>query len=179
MGLDGVELVMECEDEFGISISDADAAATCTPGQLTELVIRLMHRDGTPPHASVCPTAMLFYQLRHRLIEEGVPRSRIRPREQIHEVFQTHRRLWLSRYTLLTHLGVHLKRMKSNVYEDFLTKSLRELIQQSVAASTPFDCSAEELVVWLRVRTIVAEQLGRSVKDVTPDADFVKDLGMC
>ena len=69
--------------------------------------------------------------------------------------------------------------MKSNVYEDFLTKSLRELIQQSVAASTPFDCSAEELVVWLRVRTIVAEQLGRSVKDVTPDADFVKDLGMC
>ena len=38
MGLDTVEIVMRCEETFGISISDADAARIGTPRQLAEYV---------------------------------------------------------------------------------------------------------------------------------------------
>ena len=36
MGLDGVELVMEVEDEFEIAITNEEAEKCETPGQLTE-----------------------------------------------------------------------------------------------------------------------------------------------
>ena len=177
MGLDGVELVMDCEDEFGITISDADATATTTPGQLTSLVIRLMHRDGVHP-AAVCPSAKLFYALRSQLMTEGVPKQLIHPRARLREIFLTHRSIWISRYTLLTHLGVRIKNKKQLLRDDIPTQTLADLIRASTSNSTPFDTNAEELMVWLRVRMIVAEQLGRSIMDVTPDVDFVKDLGM-
>ncbi len=45
MGLDGVELVMECEDAFQIRIADADAAVTETVGQLQSLCIRLVEEQ--------------------------------------------------------------------------------------------------------------------------------------
>jgi acyl carrier protein len=45
MGLDSVELVMECEDEFQIRIADADASATETVGQLQTLCIRLVEEQ--------------------------------------------------------------------------------------------------------------------------------------
>lgn len=49
MGLDGVELVLECEEAFGIKIPDADASATMTVGELQALCMRLIEvARGTP-----------------------------------------------------------------------------------------------------------------------------------
>lgn len=45
MGLDSVELVMECEDEFDIRMSDFDAQQIETVGQLQELCIRLVQEQ--------------------------------------------------------------------------------------------------------------------------------------
>ncbi len=45
MGLDSVELVLATEEEFGISIDDADAARLTTPGELADYVAL---RLGTP-----------------------------------------------------------------------------------------------------------------------------------
>lgn len=45
MGMDSVELVLECEDAFQIRIPDADATVTDTVGQIQELCIRLVEEQ--------------------------------------------------------------------------------------------------------------------------------------
>ncbi len=48
MGMESVELVMECEDEFDIKITDHDAHITTTVGELHALCVRLIeeqHQD--------------------------------------------------------------------------------------------------------------------------------------
>ena len=48
MGLDTVELLLEAEDVFGLSIADEDAAAIETVGQFSRYIHqRLVARDGT------------------------------------------------------------------------------------------------------------------------------------
>ncbi len=231
MGLDGVELVMECEDEFGITISDDDATATTTPGQLTNLIIRLMRCDGVLHPRPTCPSAKLFYELRNAMTNAGIDRSRIKPSHQIGQVLTTPQEVRRSTYVLRTHVGDVTHRTMTDQVFRFLApalviaisvpifyfstislhalliplvcmvlvlifaivlamyssqtselndpnQTLSELIEQSISGVTPFDTNADELMIWLRVRTIVAEQLGASIDDVTPDADFVKDLGM-
>ena len=48
MGLEMVELVMDCEDEFGISIPDKAAGEVRTVGQFFDLVLALTRSDGKP-----------------------------------------------------------------------------------------------------------------------------------
>ena len=48
MGLEMVELVMECEDEFGVSIPDAAAGEIKTVGQFFDLVLALTRSSGKP-----------------------------------------------------------------------------------------------------------------------------------
>ena len=44
MGLDAVEIVMAVEDEFGITISDAEAAECRTPRMIIDLVVSKIQR---------------------------------------------------------------------------------------------------------------------------------------
>lgn len=48
MGLETVELVMDCEDEFGIVIPDEAAGEIRTVGQLFDLVLALTRSNGKP-----------------------------------------------------------------------------------------------------------------------------------
>lgn len=48
MGLEMVELVVDCEAEFGISIPDAAAAGVRTVGQFSDLVVALVRSGGKP-----------------------------------------------------------------------------------------------------------------------------------
>lgn len=76
MGLDGVEIVMEVEERFGISIADDEASKAETVGQLASLVTSKL-----PPADTVaCHTARVFYRLRRDLIGRiGVARADVRP----------------------------------------------------------------------------------------------------
>lgn len=75
MGLDTVELVMEVEDSFGISIDDADAPGISTVGQLFDYVLeRIADRPST------CLTSFAFYRVRRALLNQGACRKQdVRP----------------------------------------------------------------------------------------------------
>jgi acyl carrier protein len=64
MGLDGVEILMEVEETFGIEIDDAAAESMRTPGDLIDAI---MARTATAD-ASVCLTQRAFYLVRKSLL---------------------------------------------------------------------------------------------------------------
>lgn len=76
MGMDGVELVMDIEERFGVSIADEDAAGIRTVGELCDYL-----RDRAKAFlATSCPTATAFYRLRRALIDGlGCARSEVKP----------------------------------------------------------------------------------------------------
>ena len=49
MGLDAVEIVMELEKEFGVSIPDAEASRVVTTADLRDCVLRQLARSGRSP----------------------------------------------------------------------------------------------------------------------------------
>ena len=65
MGLDGVELVMEFEDEFGLQIPDNVAERLLSVHDVTEYVHAELSR--TLPQAEACLTSRSFYRLRREL----------------------------------------------------------------------------------------------------------------
>lgn len=82
MGLDGVELVMEFEDEFGLPISDDDAEQMRTVGDVTEYVHAQLSEER--PQAGSCLTSRSFYRLRRELTRlMSLPRSDITPKTKL------------------------------------------------------------------------------------------------
>jgi acyl carrier protein len=86
MGLDGMELVMEVEDRFGIKVEDWEAERVRTVGDLVLLVRRkLQFREDR------CLTSHVFYRLR-RAVEscgtQGRRDSRVSPGSTIAEVLR-------------------------------------------------------------------------------------------
>ncbi len=104
MGLDGVELVMEVERRFGITIKDGEAQQIRTVGDLARLIDDRM----AGKTRSACPTMEGFLAVR-RLIRQFLtsPDFRLRPSMQIASVVPAHsrRRFWRR---VRTQLGVPL-----------------------------------------------------------------------
>ena len=93
MGLDGIELVMEVEDEFGITIPDSDMEQMRTVGDLVAICFDRIKATTTER----CPSLPCFYSLR-RLMREVLkdPELKIRPRDKIEDFLQVsdRRSLW-------------------------------------------------------------------------------------
>jgi acyl carrier protein len=85
MGLDAIEIIMNCEDAFGISICDADAEKLRTAGDLHALIMRLLRE---PEGGTSCPSSRNFYVLRNKLLGIGMPRRMIRPQLRLAEIVQ-------------------------------------------------------------------------------------------
>jgi acyl carrier protein len=78
-GFDSVELIMDVEDVFGISIPDKDAEKLHTPGELTAYIVQ---RIGAGPDGTGCRCtgASAFYRARLLLIEHfHVDRKTVTP----------------------------------------------------------------------------------------------------
>lgn len=91
MGLDSVELVIRTEDEFSITISDDEAAAAITVGDLYRTVLAKL--DVTPG----CLTSKAFYITRRALVDAlGIPRRSIRPSTKLPPLLpgETRREQW-------------------------------------------------------------------------------------
>lgn len=82
MGMDGVEILVEVEDAFGVALDDRRVADVRTVGDLVDLV------HAVAPRASQerCLSALAFWRLRAALGALGVARSRVRPRTPLGEV---------------------------------------------------------------------------------------------
>lgn len=86
MGLDTVELVMDLEDEFGISIPDEEAERIQTVGQTVDYIVSVLAGRSCPA-LGICPSARQFYALRRGLgTTFGVPREQARPAAEIGEL---------------------------------------------------------------------------------------------
>lgn len=86
MGLDGVELLMEVEETFGIAVTDEEATTARTPRMLIELVLSKLRivRETT------CLSQKAFYLLRRALMDHvGAARRAIRPDTPLHELIDT------------------------------------------------------------------------------------------
>ncbi len=84
MGLDGVELVMEVEDRFDISIPDDHAEHMRTVGDMCDYLSTRARSFLDCP----CPTASHFYTLRRVLINQfGIERSGVRPTTPMKDLF--------------------------------------------------------------------------------------------
>ncbi|MEX2188890.1 MAG: acyl carrier protein [Pirellulales bacterium] len=84
MGMDTVELIMDIEDRFGVSISNDDAAAVRTVGELSDMVERLLSEKSATGGPAVCLTSMAFFRFRRAVAEVcHVERKRVSPGEVI------------------------------------------------------------------------------------------------
>jgi len=82
MELEGVELILRFEDEFSISISDEEAGAARTVGDLYNLVIGKL--DGS----TSCASGRVFYLTRKAIVDTmGLPRRSVRPSTWLEPVF--------------------------------------------------------------------------------------------
>src|SRR5688572_32218043 len=96
MGLDTVELVMEIEDAFGITIPDEDAEKIETIGQTAAYVVGRLRLMAPVTEArswksrSYCATSRAFYQLRSELRSRfGIPRRLVMPTSRIGELVRS------------------------------------------------------------------------------------------
>jgi hypothetical protein len=93
MGLDGVELLMEVENTFGITIDDAVASKMATAGQLHQYVCDKFQSLS----ANSCATQKCFYALRKQASSAlNIPKKEIRPDTPIDTIFPLSKRrnLW-------------------------------------------------------------------------------------
>ncbi len=84
MGLDTVELVMEIEEAFDISIPDDRASKMLTVGDVYNFILEKT-ADSTLK-SSTCLTAAAFYELRRHVRSLGLSHSSIRPKTQLDRV---------------------------------------------------------------------------------------------
>jgi acyl carrier protein len=96
---------MEVEDEFGISIPDAEAERIETAGMLYQYVRdKVDGRRRTSP----CPRASAFYRVRRALVDAGVAlRPDVRPATDLAEIFDAAPQAWAF---FLAALGLRLPR---------------------------------------------------------------------
>jgi acyl carrier protein len=92
MGLDTVELVMEIEEAFGITIPDAEAEKILTIGDAYRYILAKM--EGPPMTTPGCLSAAAFYRLRRQLMGLlRIERRRIRPASRLEDLVpERHRR---------------------------------------------------------------------------------------
>ncbi len=76
MGLEGVEILMACEEAFGAEITDADVDKLRTPGQLIDVICAKL----TLTDEKTCQSQRAFYLLRRAVMKVlKKPRSGITP----------------------------------------------------------------------------------------------------
>jgi acyl carrier protein len=92
MGLDTIELILDVEQTFGVSIPDEDAQRMCTVGDIYQFLMDHCPLADDAGH-QVCLTAAAFYHTRRGLCDVAeADRRKVRPGTQIAELLPTRTR---------------------------------------------------------------------------------------
>jgi acyl carrier protein len=179
MGLDTVELVMEIEDEFAISLPDADAELIQTAGQLHAYLCHILR----PQPAPRCASARAFYFLRRVLLtHHDLPRRAVRPSARVaHLLPADGPDPWPEIADALRLRPYFSFNGKAALRLPAVFSTIRDLIRM-MTFPHPMDLPPRfgefEAGIWQRVRTIVSEQAGVRVDDIHLHSHFINDLGM-
>lgn len=182
-GLDGVELIMAIEEEFGLEISDEDSQKMFSVADTFEYL--KMKLNSTP--ARDCLSQRIFYKLRRALINNyRVNRNSIVPDTKLNEILSVQD---IESGWPYLELFVELKTpdfKKANEIMGFKLKdkmlTIRELVSALISLN-PDAFTAEEInsdqEVWRRLVNVIVSQVGVPREKVIPSASFAQDLGGC
>jgi acyl carrier protein len=92
VGLDTVEIVMEIEEAFSITIPDDEASRMVTVGDVFDYIVA---KTNVPKQPAVCLSAIAFYSIRRAVMTLGATK-RLRPRDSTLTVLpdSKRRRYW-------------------------------------------------------------------------------------
>lgn len=200
MGLDTVELIMRVEEEFDITIEDAEAEYCVTPGTMCALIERKLGIIEANKR-SFCPTSRAFYRVRRELVACGIERAHIKPQAQLNAVLPLAGRdkMWrqleqglamplppISRSTpslldkavegYLRLVGGSMPPKAEPKFPFYGVRSIADVTRRVALASA--DVPASQRDVWPQLQLIIADELSIPIEQVTRDADFFRDLGM-
>lgn len=180
--LDGVELLMAIEEEFGLDIPDKAAENLTTVGQMYQYI---RERNKTMPPME-CLSQKIFYKLRRALIANyGLSRHVITPdtiltdlltREQIEQGWPF-MQLFIDLKT--PPFKVAHEKLLFRVADRMLT--MRELVAAliTINAEKLFPDATTDDAVWNRLVTVIVNQLNIPRHEIVPEASFTRDLGIC
>lgn len=172
MGLEGVELAIAIEEEFGIVIPDSIGANMRTVGDVYNWVLAQV--EDTPP--TVCLSQKVFYKLRSALVANySVNRNDIHPDARIIDLLPPKELLdgwcYLRLFTDLRtpeRLRAEFTHIRSIVNAIVELNSNRFLLEEK---NNPDE-------VWNRLVAVFCKQLYVEPSDIHPRARLVQDLGL-
>ena len=190
MGLDGVELILAAEEEFGVSISDGDAESMITPKDMIEVVCRELDVGDDLADAdfedeefrvTACMPQRAFYKIRSEIINvTGVERGEVRLETRVEELFPKFKGkgvwgMFVERLGLDGLLSWHGSWLSGHCAPGTVKDVVDSLVKRNPTWLGVYGRWSRELVRE-RVREIVSAQL--EVSDFDDDDEFVRDLGM-
>ena len=91
MGLEGVEIVLSCEEEFCVELTDSEVATFLTPRDMIACIWRKIE-DRETGDDSFCRTQAAFYRLRRAIVSAWeVPRVSVRPGTPVAKLLENHK----------------------------------------------------------------------------------------
>lgn len=176
MGLEGVELVMEFEDEFGISIPDEEASRQITVGDTVNYIVGILSRQ--TPLIGVCSSAHSFYLLRSELVRRyGVERNRVKLDARVSSLVPSNSdRDWPD---IAAASG--LRRGPRCIFRKRTPQqaSVREILEtQHLASCRDINGAIDEEEVFQLARRIISEQMDLPLEKIARETRYIKDLGI-
>ena len=180
MGMDTIELVMEVEDEFGISIPGPGERGADPDGGA---VARVRVSAAAAAGETVCPSARAFYRFRRALLaQQPLPRRCVRPSSRVGRLLPEEcRERWALVAEEVGLAKAYFFGGEAPVRFPAVFTTVRDLERQMtfpVAVGPGGGARGFEERVWERVRAMVRSRRGWGSEEVRPQTHIINDLGM-
>lgn len=181
MGLDGVELLMAVEEEFGIEIPDHAAEKMTTVGDTYEFLKREL--KAVPPNH--CLKQKLFFKFRRALIENyKIDRREITLEKKLKDLVEAKdlKEGWpfMTLYSELEYPGFKvpysLFKSRFDVDNQTVAEVLTTMMTVNEKNFPPEKDSIDD--VWVRLVKVICYERAADSKEVQPHSKYVGDLGV-